>query len=162
MKNLNDSLQLCTKNKIFQNIKKDLFPEVNPFKLLPRLLAIHMLATAFVMAICPQFGLGLFSNGHSGLTTLFMQVSHEFCQLACGAFLTSISALAIWLPLKITEKEWLFANKFIFLGIIFSVTSGFFWMQAPDIHLIEFSLWIAGSLAALAVTTGLRSDYSAS
>lgn len=156
-----ENFDLSTKNKILQNIKKDLFPEVNPFKFLPRLLVIHMLATAFVMAICPQFGLGLFSNGHYGLTGLFMQVSHEFCQLACGAFLTSVSALAIWLPLKITEKEWLFANKFIFLGIIFSVTSGFFWMQAPDIHLIEFVLWIAGSLVALAATS-LRSNHSVS
>lgn len=151
-----------TKNKILQNIKQDLFPEVNPFKFLPRLFLIHALVTAFVMAICPQFGLGLFRLGHYGLTSLFMQVSHEFCQLACGAFLTLMSASAIWLPLKVTEKEWLFSHKYIFAGILLSITSGFFWMSAPDIHLMEFALWITGSLVILTGATQVKTNYSAS
>lgn len=162
MKNLNEDFQLKTKNKIFQNLKQDLFPEVDPFKFLPRLFFIHILATAFVMAVCPQFGLGLFSQGHYGLTAVFMQVSHEFCQLACGAFLTLVSFSVIWFPLKVTEKEWLLSNKYIFSGILLSITSGFFWMQAPEIHLVEFALWIAGSSAVLVGATQLKSDYSAS
>ncbi|AZZ36585.1 hypothetical protein CIK05_07210 [Bdellovibrio sp. qaytius] len=157
-----ENFDLKTKNKILQNIKQDIFPEVNPMTFLPRLLLIHMLATAFVMAICPQFGLGLFSNGHYGLTTLFMQVSHEFCQAACGAFLTLTSGLAIWLPLKITQKEWLYSHKYIFAGIMLSVTSGFFWMRAPDIHLLEFSLWVVGSLIVLTTATQIKPSYSAS
>lgn len=157
-----ENFDLSTKNKILQNIKKDLFPEVNPIKLITRLFTVHILATAFVMAVCPQFGLGLFSNGHYGLTGLFMQVSHEFCQAACGAFLTLTSALAIWLPLKITEKEWLYNHKYIFAGIMLSVTSGFFWMRAPEIYLLEFSLWAVGSLAVLATATQMKSAYSAS
>lgn len=150
------------KNKIFQKIKQDIFPEVNPYRFLPRLFFIHLAATAFVMAICPQFGLGLFKLGHYGLTELFMQVSHEFCQMACGVFLTLVSLSAIWFPLKVTEKEWLYANKFIFAGILLSITSGFFWMSAPDIHLYEFALWTAGSLAAIAGTTLFQPTYSAS
>lgn len=157
-----ENFDLKTKNKILQNIKTDLFPEVNPVKLLSRLLLMHIIATMFVLAICPQFGLGLFSNGHYGLTGLFMQVSHEFCQAACGAFLTLTSGLAIWLPLKITEKEWLFSHKYIFAGIVLSVTSGFFWMQAPEIHLLEFSIWIIGSLTVLTSATLFQSDYSIS
>lgn len=157
-----ENFDLKTKNKILQNLKQDIFPEVNPFKFLPRLFLIHVLATAFVMAVCPQFGLGLFSQGHYGLTHLFMQVSHEFCQTACGAFLTLVSFSAIWFPLKVTEKEWLLSNKYIFAGILLSITSGFFWMQAPDIHLLEFALWITGSLAVLASATQLKSDYSVS
>lgn len=150
------------KNKVLQNIKNDIFPEVKPFSFLPRLLLIHVFVTAAVMAICPQFGLGLFREGHYGLTGLFMQVSHEFCQLACGAFLTLASFSAIWFPLKITEKEWLMSNKYIFAGILLSITSGFFWMQAPDIHLVEFALWCAGSLAVLATASARSTDYSAS
>lgn len=146
-----ENLELKTQNKILKNIKKDLFPEVDPFKFLPRLFLIHLFATAFVMAICPQFGLGLLTNGHYGLTHMFMQISVEFCHIACGAFLTLTSAAAIWLPLKITEKEWLMKNKVIFSGIILSVTSGYFWMQAPEIHIMEFSLWISGCLATLAL-----------
>jgi hypothetical protein len=157
-----EDFDLKTKNKILQNIKQDLFPEVNPMSFLPRLLLIHLAATAFVMSVCPQFGLGLFSTGHFGLTTLFMQVSHEFCQAACGAFLTLTSGLAIWLPLKITEREWLFSHKYVFSGILLSVTSGFFWMRAPEIHLLEFALWTVGSLLVLASTTLFQSDYSIS
>lgn len=158
-----ENFDFNTKNKILQNLKRDIFPEVNPFKFLPRLFFIHAAATAFVMAFCPQFGLGLFSQGHYGLTSLFMQVSHEFCQVACGAFLTLVSFSAIWFPLKVTEKEWLMSHKYIFAGILLSITSGFFWMQAPDIHLAEFALWIVGSLAALASATQLKSShYSAS
>lgn len=157
-----ENFDFKTKNKILQNLKQGIFPEVNPFKFLPRLFFIHALATAFVMAVCPQFGLGLFSNGHYGLTTLFMSVSHEFCQMACGAFLTLISFSAIWFPLKVTEKEWLLSNKYIFAGILLSITSGFFWMRAPEIHLVEFALWAAGSLAVLAGASQMKSDYSAS
>lgn len=153
---------LSTKNKILQNLKKDLFPEVYPLSFLPRLLMVHILATAFVVAICPQFGLGLLANGHYGLTGLFMQVSHEFCQFACGAFLTLASGLALWLPLKITEKEWLYSHKFISAGIALSLTSAFFWMQAPEIHLLEFSLWIVGSLAVMVSATSFQQRYSAS
>ena len=151
-----------TKNKILQNLKENIFPEVNPFKFLQRLFFIHALATAFVMTVCPQFGLGLFNNGHYGLTTLFMGVSHEFCQMACGAFLTLTSFSAIWFPLRVTDKEWLMSNKYIFAGILLSITSGFFWMRAPDIHLVEFALWVVGSLAVLVGATGFRSNYSAS
>jgi hypothetical protein len=150
------------KRKILQNIKENLFPEVNPYQLLLRLLFIHVLATAFVMAICPQFGLGLFSNGHYGLTGLFMKVSHEFCQMACGAFLTFTSGLSIWLSLKITEREWLFQHKFISIGLLLSLTSAFFWMQAPDVHLLEMALWICGSIIAITALTLPRADYSAS
>lgn len=157
-----EDFNLKTKNKILQNIKQDLFPAVNPVSFLPRLFFIHVAATAFVMAVCPQFGLGLFSMGHYGLTNLFMQVSHEFCQAACGAFLTLTSGLAIWLPLKVTEKEWLFSHKYIFAGILLSITSGFFWMAAPDIHLLEFALWVIGSIVVLSATTLFRSDYSVS
>lgn len=158
-----ENFDLSTKNKILQSIKQDIFPDVNPFKFLPRLFLIHVLATAVVMTFCPQFGLGFFAQGHYGLTALFMQVSHEFCQLACGAFLTLASFSAIWFPLKVTEREWLFAHKYVFAGILLSITSGFFWMQAPDIHLTEFALWIAGCFVAftLAATTQMRSSGSA-
>lgn len=160
MENFDRDFQLKTKNKILQNLKQDIFPEVNPFKFLPRLFLIHTLATAFVMAFCPQFGLGLFSHGHYGLTSLFMQVSHEFCQMACGAFLTIVSFSAIWFPLKVTEKEWLFSHKYILAGILLSITSCFFWMQAPDIHLFEFALWVVGSLGVLSSTTQMKSNYN--
>ncbi len=143
-----------SQNKILLKIQSDLFPEVIPSRLISKIFGIHVLASLFVLAICPQFGLGLFSgvlgNGHYGLTGLFMSVSHEFCQLMCGLFLTSISAYSIYKSLKITEYEWLLQNKFILIGLLFSVTSSFFWMSAPQMHLIDFILWSAGSLIVTA------------
>lgn len=139
-----------SQNKILAKIQSDLFPEVKPSQLVTKIFGIHILASLFVLAICPQFGLGLFNNlfgsGHYGLTSLFMSVSHEFCQLMCGLFLTSISAVSIYKSLKITEYEWLIQNKFILIGLLFSVTSSFFWMSAPEMHWIDFILWSTGSL----------------
>lgn len=142
-----------TQNKILLKIQSDLFPEVTPSRLISKIFGIHFLASLFVLAICPQFGLGLLSgvlgSGHYGLTGLFMSVSHEFCQLMCGLFLTSISAFSIYKSLKITEYEWLLQNKFILIGLLFSVTSSFFWMSAPQMHLIDFILWSTGSLIVM-------------
>lgn len=142
-----------TKTSVLQKIQSDLFPEVTPSRLISKIFGIHVLASLFVLAICPQFGFGLFSgvlgNGHYGLTGLFMSVSHEFCQLMCGLFLTSISAFSIYTSLKITEYEWLLQNKFILIGLLFSVTSSFFWMSAPQMHLIDFILWSTGSLIVM-------------
>lgn len=135
-----------SQNKILLKIQNDLFPEVKPLTLVTKIFGIHLLASLFVLAICPQFGFGLFGTGHYGLTSLFMSVSHEFCQLMCGLFLTSISAISIYKSLKITEYEWLIQNKFILIGLLFSVTSSFFWMSAPQMHWIDFILWATGSL----------------
>ena len=142
-----------TKTSVLQKIQSDLFPEVTPSRLIGKILGIHFLASLFVLAVCPQFGLGLFSgvlgSGHYGLTGLFMSVSHEFCQLMCGLFLASVSAFSIYKSLKITEYEWLLQNKFILIGLLFSVTSSFFWMNAPQMHLIDFILWSTGSLIVM-------------
>ena len=139
-----------SQNKILLKIQNDLFPEVKPSRLVTKIFGIHILASLFVLTICPQFGLGLlsglFGSSHYGLTRLFMSVSHEFCQLMCGLFLTSISAVSIYKSLKITEYEWLLQNKFILIGLLFSVTSSFFWMSAPQMHWIDFTLWATGSL----------------
>ncbi len=145
MNTINDA-----KTLILNKIQTDLFPHVIPSQLVAKIFGIHILASLFVLAVCPQFGLGLFSgvlgSGHYGLTGLFMSVSHEFCQLMCGLFLTSISAFSIYKSLKITEYEWLLQHKFILIGLLFSVTSSFFWMSAPQMHWIDFTLWATGSL----------------
>lgn len=140
--------------KILSKIQSDLFPDVKPSKLVAKIFGIHILASLFVLAICPQFGFGLFGIGHYGLTSLFMSVSHEFCQLMCGLFLTSVSAISIYKSLKITEYEWLLQNKFILIGLLFSMTSSFFWMSSPHMHFIDFILWATGSLV---LTTQLPS-----
>lgn len=139
------------KKQILQKIRTDLFPIVSPPQLVLKITTLHLLVTLFVLAICPQFGFGLLKNGHYGLTSIFMMVSHEFCQLMCGLFLTISSSLTIWYNLKITEKEWLKQNTFVSISLLFAITSGFFWMSAPQIHIMDFMIWTAGSLIALSL-----------
>lgn len=137
------------KKPILNKIKKDLFPEVHPSGLILKVAFIHLLSTAFVMSFCPQFGLGLFKNGHYGLTSIFMMVSHEFCQFMCGLTLFSVSVFSIHKNLKITEREWIFSQKNLLSGLALTLTGSFFWMLAPHINILFLLLWVAGALLPL-------------
>lgn len=141
---MNDQFQ--NQQKILKRIKMDLFPEVSFQKISFKILSLHLVACLFVLSICPQFGFGVFKNGHYGLTTLFMSVSHEFCMFACGILLTMISSALIWSQLKITEKEWILNHQLALNGLILIMTSSFFWMFAPEIILFDFFIWAAGSI----------------
>lgn len=140
------------KNQILSKLKDDLFPVVHPSLLILKIASIHLTATALVMTFCPQFGLGLFKNGHYGLTSLFMMVSHEFCQFMCGLTLFSVSLLAIYKNLKITELEWIMTQKSTLAGLAVALTGSFFWMLAPHINLLFLSLWVAGALLPLSLS----------
>jgi len=141
---MNDQFQ--NQQKVLNKIKLDLFPEVSFQKISFKILSLHLVACLFVLSICPQFGFGVFKNGHYGLTTLFMSVSHEFCMFACGVLLTTTSLTLIWSQLKITEKEWILNHRIASNGLLLLVTSSFFWMFSPEIILIDFSIWLAGSM----------------
>lgn len=143
--------QFQNKKQIFNKIKSDLFPAVTFQKISFKILSLHLVACLFVLSICPQFGFGVFKNGHYGLTTLFMSVSHEFCMFACGVLLTTTSLTLIWSQLKMTEKEWILNHSLTSNSLLLLVTSSFFWMFSPDIILIDFCIWLAGSIL-IAVT----------
>lgn len=144
--NSNRELKFNHQKQLFDKIKKDLFPEVDPYQLIFKIFIFHSLSTALVMSFCPQFGLGLFRQGHFGITQLFMQVSHEFCQMMCGLTLFSMSFSIILFNLKMTEKEWLQDNKYFSFSVILLLTSSLFWMWAPDISLMNLILWSIGAL----------------
>ena len=151
------------KNQILSKLKNDLFPVVQPSKLILKIASLHLASTALVMTFCPQFGLGLFKNGHYGLTSLFMMVSHEFCQFMCGLTLFSVSLLAIYNSLKITELEWIMSQKTILAGLAIALTGSFFWMLAPHINLLFLSLWAAGALLPLSLSISFlrkQNNYS--
>lgn len=134
------------KKQIYEKIKNELFPSVNPVNLILKIVFFHSLSTALVMSFCPQFGLGLFRKGHYGVTLLFMQVSHEFCQLMCGLTLFSLSFIVILLNLKMTEIEWLAQNKYFTFSVLLLLTSSVFWMWAPDLNMMNLILWSIGAL----------------
>lgn len=137
-----------SQQQILTRIKGDLFPEVHPSQFILKVLFFHGLSTALVMSFCPQFGLGLFKNGHYGLTSIFMQVSHEFCQMMCGLTLFSLSFFMIFLNLKMTEKEWLQEHKIFTFSIILLLTSSAFWMWAPEMSVMNLILWCVGALVS--------------
>jgi len=134
---------------VWTKIQSDLFPVVNPLQLIGKITLIHLGLLSLILTVCPQFGFGLFKNGHYGLTSIFMQVSHEFCQLACGVLLFGSTAFALHLNLKITEKEWLVRNQMAFISLSLFLTSSLFWMIAPDIYLFSYVIWAAGGAASL-------------
>jgi len=138
--------QFPHKQKVLKLLKNELFPEVSPLHLSIKVLLLHLISSFFVLLICPQFGFGILKNGHYGLTNLFMSVSHEFCMFACGALLTLSSSITIWSQLKITEKEYLLDNKWALNALLLVITSSFFWMFAPEIIIIDYAIWIAGTL----------------
>lgn len=145
--------------QIFEKIKSDLFPEVVPSKVIFKILYTHLFSTLLVMSFCPQFGLGLFANGHYGLSSLFMLVSHDFCQLMCGLTLFSFSLFFIQFNLKITEREWVFSQKYFLGSLILLITGSFFWMWAPHINFYYLMLWGAGASLAYG-GGGILSYYS--
>ena len=131
---------------VWTKIESDLFPVVDPFRLIGKISFIQMSMLILILSICPQFGLGIFKNGHYGLTSLFMLISHEFCQLACGGLLFTSTLLALHFNLKITEIEWLQKNKMVFSFMALALTSTLFWMFAPEIYLLTYIIWAAGAV----------------
>lgn len=143
------------KEKILQKMKNEIFPDVSFTGLMTKILFLHLVATLVVLTICPQFGFGLIRTGHFGLTRAFMSVSQDFCMFACGAFLTTISGFIIWSNLKYTEKEFLLKHKVAFNSVLLILTSSFFWMFSPEIILLDFCIWLAGTLTISIGTTEL-------
>jgi hypothetical protein len=67
----------------------------------------------------------------------------------CGLTLFSISLLAIYKSLKVTELEWILSEKILVSTLAITLTGSFFWMLAPHINLLFLSLWVAGALLPL-------------
>lgn len=153
-------MEFRNQKKILENIHNQLFPKVIAYQLILKLAFIQFIGFLFVLSICPQFGFGIFKNGHYGLTSLFMKVSDEFCQIMCGITLFSVSFLALKFNLKITEIEWLRKNKVLMTALVVSLMSQFFWMFAPEIYLEQFILWLIGALVSYIIFFELKHTYS--
>lgn len=138
---------MLNKNKIWNNIEDNLFPKVDPLKVITKVFSTHLVVTFAVLLVCPQFGFSFWS--FIDLSAYFMRVSHEFCQIACGATLFLSSSLVIYNRLKMTEREWLWKQKFLVYSLLIVFTGSFFVATAPDITVSNLVLWTAGSTAGL-------------
>src|SRR5689334_8218154 len=67
-------------SKVLEKVCSDLNPDF--LKVFSKLAMIHFVMGAFVLLICPQFGIALFDG--MGLMTLFMRYGEVACSLACG------------------------------------------------------------------------------
>lgn len=148
---------MFNKNEIWRKIESNLFPEVHPFGLILKIFILHSLTCLTVLLFCPQFGFGILKvlgmNSLFDMTTYFMKVSHEFCQIACGATLFISSTSVIFYQLKTTEKEWLIQQKLIVFSLLILLTGGLFIFIAPDITLLNIVLWVIGSSLSIIFKT---------
>jgi len=71
-------------------VRRDLQPSALRIGL--RLGAVHAVAGALTLAICPQFGIGPIGGGH-GLMGVFMQFGEFACAAGCGSFFMGASVL---------------------------------------------------------------------
>lgn len=138
---------MLNKNRIWTSIEDNLFPKVDPLKVVTKIFSLHLAVTFAVLLVCPQFGFSFFH--FIDLSKYFMKVSHEFCQIACGATLFLSSSLVIYHQLKMTEREWLWKQKFLVYSLLIVLTGSFFVATAPDITVLNVALWAAGSTAGL-------------
>ncbi len=141
------------KNKVWKNIKLELFPDVEPLRTVMKIFVLHIISVFIVLSFCPQFGFGLFHllglPQPFDVTYYFMLVSHSFCQIACGLVLFVFSSTVVYTQLKMTEKEWLLNQKALFYTLLVSLTGSLFVVVAPDITLLNVVLWTIGALTGL-------------
>ena len=138
--------------KILNDIKSRLNPDLKV--LFSKLLIIHLTTALVTMSICPQFGIAFFRS-NLNLMDVFMKISPQFCDLACGIFFTTMSILSALLVLSRDELRALRHRKILTSLLITLSSIGLLIMLSPQLF-IEFTLlWIIGSLAGSLISLEL-------
>jgi hypothetical protein len=90
--------------KILAHVRHDL--RFSPTTILVKLGAIHTFTTAFVLYVCPQFGVSWGAPSYT-LLDVFMRLGHEACAALCGVTLIGMTFLMAAMLLKPQESFWL-------------------------------------------------------
>lgn len=92
---------------IFQFVQDQLQPTF--FKVITKILLIHLLVGSLVILVCPQLGVGPFGE-HFGLTAVFMTWGEMVCSAICGFLFFAVSILVSLFYLRSSEirvvKRW--------------------------------------------------------
>ncbi len=119
--------------------------------LLSKVFFIHALTAVITLSLCPQFGFKLFRLDIN-LMHSFMGFGMPICNLLCGLFFTTTSALATVLILNRDEIRAIRFQNILFSSFILLSSIGFFLIMNPDLFL-EFSLmWLLGAVLGLIST----------
>lgn len=138
--------------KILSEIKSRLNPDLKILFL--KLFAIHVTTAVATLSVCPQFGVAIFRT-NLNLMDVFMKISPQFCDLACGAFFTMVSILSALLILSRDELRAL-RHQQILTALTLTLSSiGFLIMLNPQMFVQFTFLWVVGCLAGSFLSLGI-------
>ncbi|MDC3911876.1 hypothetical protein KQE47_26465, partial [Raoultella planticola] len=87
--------------RILSEVQKEM--SFSPEAIIAKLSFFHVLVTALVLYICPQFGVSWGASSFT-LLTFFMKFGHEACAALCGITLVGGTFLLTALMLKPQES----------------------------------------------------------
>ncbi len=124
--------------------------------LLSKVFLIHSLTAVITLSLCPQFGFKLF-RFDINLMHSFMGFGIPICNLLCGLFFTTTSAVVSVLVLNRDEIRAIRYQNLLFTSFILLSSIGFFAIMNPNLFL-EFSfMWLLGALVGLFSTFEISS-----
>lgn len=141
--------------KILNEIKSRLNPDLKILFL--KLFVIHLTTAVVTLSICPQFGFAFFRT-NLNMMDLFMKISPQFCDLACGAFFTTASVVSALVILSRDELRVL-RHKQILTTLMITLSSiGLLIMFNPQLFVQFTLLWLIGCLGGtlLSLEIGTR------
>lgn len=115
---------------------------------------IHAVVGAFLILICPQFGIRYFP-GFDGLMYVFMKFGPHVCTLLCGSLYLSSTMLLGALILPKVYKTYIYTVRYFQVVGLILMSLGVFTLFG-DLKLNVFSLlWFVGALLSglAAITT---------
>lgn len=138
--------------KILSEIKSRLNPDLKT--LLLKVVFIHLITALVSLSVCPQFGFALFRT-NLNLMDLFMKISPQFCDLACGAFFTMASVMSALVVLSRDELRMIRHRQMLATMILTLSSIGFLIMLNPQLFVQFTLLWILGCIGGAWLTLGL-------
>jgi hypothetical protein len=136
-----ESLAQALISRVYGDLK------VIPSAVLARLLVIHTVSLAFVLYVCPQFGVG-FTDSHTPLLHFFMRFGHEACAALCGVLLLGTSLLSAAFILKSQESLWLSKQMAWIPPLLALLTLLILLALGASADHYEFVLWAVGGILA--------------
>lgn len=138
--------------KILNEIKTRLNPDLKILFL--KLFAIHLVTAVVTLSICPQFGLAIFRT-NLNLMDIFMKISPQFCDLACGGFFTMTSMISALFILSRDELRVLRHKRILAILTITLSSIGFLIMLNPQMFLEFTFLWLVGCVLGVVLSLEL-------
>lgn len=102
--------------KLQKTFEKDFLP-LKPLNLILKFLLLNFSAGVFTLTVCPQFGLGIFNQGHD-VTHYFMSIGTWACALFCATFYFATAQTLALLILTNREIRWIAQKRFTVLPSI--------------------------------------------